>query len=279
MGIKSFRPFTPTRRTMTGSTFEEITVSKPEKSLVERLKRSGGRNSYGRVTSRYRGGGHKRRYRVIDFKRDKDNIKGRVTTIEYDPNRSANIALIVYSDGEKRYILAPVGLKVGDAVMSGPEVDIRTGNALPLRSIPMGSTIHAVELQPGKGSQLGKSAGSAIQLMAREGNYATLRLPSGEVRKVHADCRATIGQVGNTDHENIHIGKAGRMRWMGIRPHVRGVAKNPVDHPMGGGEGKSSGGRHPCTPWGKPTKGYKTRNPRRQSNKMIISRRNSKKAA
>ncbi|MFH0793808.1 MAG: 50S ribosomal protein L2 [bacterium] len=278
MGLKNFNPTTPSRRTMTVSTFEEITKSTPEKSLLERVKRTGGRNSYGRVTSRYRGGGHRRRYRVIDFKRDKDNIRGRVSAIEYDPNRSANIALIVYGDGEKRYILAPAGLKVGDAVMSGPDVDIRTGNALPLRSIPMGSTIHAVELKPGKGSQLGKSAGCSIQLMAREGDYATLRLPSGEVRKVHVNCRATIGQVGNADHENIHIGKAGRMRWMGIRPHVRGVAKNPVDHPMGGGEGKSSGGRHPCTPWGKPTKGYKTRNPRRDSNKLIITRRKSKKA-
>jgi len=254
------------------STFEEITRTTPERSLIRPLKKSGGRNNAGRITSRRRGGGHKRRYRVIDFKRNKDGVPAKVASIEYDPNRSARVALLHYVDGEKRYILAPVGLNVGDSVMSGPGADIRPGNAMALRDMPLGMTIHNVELHPGHGGQLGRSAGTEVQLMAREGDYAQLRLASGEMRLVQTTCRATIGQVGNTDHENISIGKAGRSRWLGRRPKVRGVAMNPVDHPHGGGEGKTSGGRHPVTPWGVPTKGYKTRRNKR-TDKYIVRRR------
>ena len=273
MSVKTFKPITPGRRQMSVSSFEEITVAKPEKSLITTQKSTGGRNNLGRVTSRWMGGGHKRRYRVIDFRRDKDGIAAKIATIEYDPNRSARIALAVYADGEKRYILAPVGLKVGDKIMSGDQAEIQTGNCLPLRAIPVGSTVHAIELRPKKGAQMAKSAGASVQLLAKEGANATLRLPSGEVRTVSRECRATIGQVGNLEHENISIGKAGRSRWMGKRPEVRGVAMNPVDHPLGGGEGKTSGGRHPCSPWGWLTKGYRTRNPRKASNKNIIKRR------
>jgi large subunit ribosomal protein L2 len=257
---------------MTVSTFEEITRSRPERSLVEGKQRSGGRNTYGRVTAWQRGGGHKRLFRRIDFRRDKLGIPARVASVEYDPNRSARIALLHYRDGEKRYILAPLGLGVGDEVMAGPEAEIRPGNAMPLASLPLGTVVHCVEMKPGKGAQLVRSAGGSAQLMAREGDLATLRLPSGENRMIHVRCMATIGQVGNLEHENRSIGKAGRSRWLGRRPHVRGVAMNPIDHPMGGGEGKSSGGRHPCTPWGKPTKGGKTRG-RKPSDKYIVKRR------
>jgi len=273
MGIKAYKPTSPGRRRMTVSTFEEITRKKGEKSLMKGLPGTGGRNCYGRITSRHRGGRHPRRYRFIDFRRNKDGIPAKVASIEYDPNRTARIALLHYADGEKRYILAPVGLKVGQKVESGENAEIAVGNALPLGAIPVGTIVHAVELVPGKGAQIAKAAGTFAQLVAREGNMATLKLPSGEVRMVPTACRATIGQVGNVDHENISLGKAGRSRWLGIRPKTRGVAKNPVDHPMGGGEGKSSGGRHPCTPWGKITKGKKTRNPRKLSNRLIIKRR------
>lgn len=273
MGIKSFKPYTPGRRHMTVSTFEEITTSKPEKSLLAPLKKHGGRNQQGRLTVRHQGGGHKRRYRIIDFKRNKDGIPAKVATIEYDPNRSARIALLNYVDGEKRYILAPNGLKVGDKVESGSEADIKIGNALPLKNIPVGTMIHNIEMKIGKGGQLVRSAGVAAQLMAKEGNYATIRMPSGEVRKIHINCRATIGQVGNLDHENITIGKAGRSRWMGIRPANRGVAMNPVDHPHGGGEGRSPVGRkHPVTKWGKCAMGAKTRK-KKASDKLIVRRR------
>jgi len=262
---------------MTVSTFEEITKKAPEKSLVEPLKKNGGRNSYGRITVRHQGGGAKQKYRIIDFKRNKDGIKAKVVAIEYDPNRTANIALLQYLDGEKRYILAPVDLKVGDIVESGENADIRPGNALPLANMPVGTIIHNIELKPGKGGQLVRAAGNAAQLMAKEGAYAQVRLPSGEVRAVSINCRATIGQVGNLDHENVSIGKAGRKRWMGIRPTVRGVVMNPVDHPHGGGEGKSPIGRpSPVTPWGKPTLGYKTRKKGKKSDKYIIKRRNAK---
>ena len=276
MGLKSFKPITPGRRQMTVSTFEEVTKATPEKSLIEPLKKTGGRNNQGRITSRWIGGGHKRFYRIIDFKRNKDGIPAKVAAIEYDPNRSAYIALLHYADGEKRYILAPVGLKVGDSVMSGENAEIQVGNALPLRAIPVGTTVHAIELRPKKGAQLARAAGASVQLLAKEGTHCTLRLPSGEVRLVHRECKATIGQVGNLDHENISIGKAGRSRWLGKRPEVRGVAMNPVDHPLGGGEGKTSGGRHPCSPWGWLTKGRKTRNPRKPSWKYIIKRRGQK---
>jgi len=276
MAVKNYRPITPGRRGMSVSDFGEITRGKPERSLVEgRVSKTGGRNGYGRITSWHRGGGHKRLYRRIDFRRDKTGIPAKVAAIEYDPNRSANIALLHYADGEKRYILAPTDLRVGDPVMSGPEAEIRPGNALPLTRIPLGTMLHAIEMRPGKGAQLVRAAGGSAQLMAREGRYATLRLPSGEHRKILVDCNATIGQVGNLDHENQSIGKAGRSRWKGKRSNVRGVAMNPVDHPMGGGEGKSSGGRQPCTPWGKPTKGYKTRHNKR-SNKYIVKRRGKK---
>jgi large subunit ribosomal protein L2 len=276
MPTRSYKPTSPGRRQMSVSTFEEVTRDRPERSLVEgRRTTSGGRNAYGRVTSWHRGGGHKRLYRRIDFRRDKAGVPARVASVEYDPNRSARIALLHYRDGEKRYILAPLGLKVGDAIQSGPEADIRPGNALPLGSIPLGTVIHAIELKPGKGAQLVRAAGVGAQLMAREGDYATLRMPSGENRRVHVRCQATVGQVGNIDHENRSMGKAGRSRWLGRRPNVRGVAMNPIDHPMGGGEGKSSGGRHPCTPWGKPTKGYKTRK-NRSTDKWIVKRRGAK---
>lgn len=273
MALKSYKPNTPGQRFKTVNTFSEISSATPEKSLLVPLRKSGGRNNRGRITARRRGGGHKRAYRIIDFKRDKIDVPAKVASIQYDPNRSAFIALLNYVDGEKRYILAPQGLKVSDMVVSGENPEIRVGNALPLANIPLGSTVHNVELKAGKGGQLARSAGMGVQLMAREGKYATLKMPSGEVRMVRVECRATIGQVGNLDHENITVGKAGRARWMGKRPKVRGVAMNPIDHPMGGGEGKSSGGRHPCTPWGKPTKGYKTRK-RQPSDALIIKRRN-----
>jgi len=272
MAIKSYKPTSPGRRFQTYSTSEEITRKRPEKSLLRPLNKTGGRNSRGRVTSRHRGGGHRRLYRIIDFKRDKDGVSARVASIEYDPNRSANIALLHYEDGEKRYILAPLGLEVGDRITSGPGAEIRTGNSSLLRDIPLGTPIHNIELNAGHGGQMVRGAGSYGQLMAKEGKYALVRLPSGEVRMVSLDCKATIGQVGNLEHENISLGKAGRNRWRGRRPHVRGVAMNPVDHPHGGGEGKSSGGRHPVTPWGVPTKGYKTR-VKKASDKLIVKRR------
>jgi len=273
VAIKKFKPTTPGRRTMTGYTFEEITKKEPERSLVVSLKSSGGRNAEGRITARHRGGGHKRKYRIIDFKRDKDGIPAKVAAIEYDPNRSARIALLHYVDGEKRYILAPVGLKVGDMVESGPNADIKPGNALPLENIPVGAIIHNIELQPGKGGQMVRSAGAAAQLMAKEGKYATIRLPSGEFRMVLQSCRATIGQVGNVEHENMVIGKAGRSRYLGRRPHVRGVAMNPVDHPHGGGEGRSPVGMpSPVSPWGKPTLGTRTRK-KKPSDRLIVRRR------
>ena len=275
MGVKTYKPTSAGRRFLETSDWKEITRKRPLKKLARGKKASGGRGSSGRVSSWQRGGGYKRRYRTIDFRRDKDGIPAKVASIEYDPNRSANIALLHYRDGEKRYILSPAGLKVGDQLLSGPEADIVAGNCLPLQSIPLGTQIHNLELKMGKGAQLVRSAGTAAQLIAREGLYAQIRLPSGEVRMVHVRCRATIGQVGNADHGNIKFGKAGRSRWLGRRPHVRGVAMNPVDHPMGGGEGKSSGGRHPTTPWGKPTKGYRTRNNPR-TDRWIVRRRGKK---
>ena len=274
MGIKTNKPTSPGRRFQTSSTFDEITRKNPEKSLLRSLKKSGGRNSLGRMTVRHRGGGHKRKYRLIDFKRDKEGIPASVASIEYDPNRSANIALLHYADGEKRYILAPNKLQVGDRVIAGPDAEIKIGNAIPLRNIPLGTNVHNVELNVGHGGQLARTAGSYARLMAKEGKYAQIKLPSGEVRMVLLNCKATIGQVGNLDHENITIGKAGRNRWLGKRPRVRGVAMNPVDHPHGGGEGKSSGGRHPVTPWGVPTKGYKTRK-RKTSDRLILKKRKS----
>ncbi|MFO7738257.1 MAG: 50S ribosomal protein L2 [Desulfatiglandaceae bacterium] len=272
MGIKAKKPTSPGRRFQSASTFEEITRKKPERSLLGPIKSTGGRNSAGRMTIRHRGGGHRRRYRLIDFKRNKDGVPARVASIEYDPNRSANIALLHYLDGEKRYILAPLKLRVGDRVMSGPGAEIRPGNAVNLRAIPLGTYVHNIELKMGHGGQLARSAGSYGQLMAKEGKYAQIKLPSGEVRMILQDCKATIGQVGNLDQENVSIGKAGRSRWLGKRPRVRGVAMNPVDHPHGGGEGKSSGGRHPVTPWGVPTKGYKTRT-RKATDRLIVKRR------
>ena len=277
MGIKQFKPTTKSRRNMTVSTFEEITKTKPERSLTTSLKKNAGRNSYGRITVRHQGGGSRRKYRIIDFKRRKDNVPAVVIAIEYDPNRTANIALIEYEDGEKAYILAPIVLKVNDKVMSGEKADIKPGNALPISCIPVGTMIHCIELKPGKGAQMVRSAGNAAQLMAREDKYAHVRLPSGEMRLVRVDCKATIGQVGNTDHENIKLGKAGKSRWLGKRPEVRGSVMNPNDHPHGGGEGKSPVGRPgPVTPWGKPALGYKTRNKKKASNKFIVKRRNSK---
>ena len=275
MGIKKFKPVTPTLRYRTISDFADITTDKPEKSLLAPMKKSGGRNNRGRITSRHRGGGHKRRYRIIDFKRNKLNIDARVATIEYHPNRSARIALLHYVDGEKRYIVSPKGLEVGMTVTSGENAPFSVGNALPLWRIPLGTLVHNIELKPGRGGQMARSAGSYAQVMAKEGNVVTLRLPSNEVRMVHRTCYATIGEVGNSDHENIVVGKAGKSRWLGRRPHVRGVAMNPVDHPMGGGEGKSSGGRHPCSPWGQPAKGKKTRS-RKPSDRFIVRRRNVK---
>jgi large subunit ribosomal protein L2 len=270
MAIKKFKPTSPGRRFMTTSTFEEVTKTEPEKSLVEPLSKKGGRNVHGRITTRHRGGGHKRRYRVIDFKRRKDGVPAKVAAIEYDPNRSARIALLHYLDGEKAYILAPARLVVGATVESGTEADIKPGNALPLANIPTGTVVHNVELKPGKGGQLARSAGSGIQLVAKDEGFAVLRLPSGELRRVPVVCRATIGQVGNADHENVTGGKAGRSRWQGKRPAVRGSAMNPVDHPHGGGEGKSKGGRHPVTPWGVPTLGKRTRRKHKESDKFII---------
>jgi len=274
MGIKKFKPTSPGIRQMTVSTFEEITTDKPEKSLLAPLVKKAGRNNQGKITVRHQGGGHKRKYRIIDFKRNKDGIPGRVATIEYDPNRSANIALINYVDGEKRYILAPKGLQVGDVIMSGPDADIKVGNALPLENIPVGTIIHNIELKPGKGGQLVRAAGAEAQLLGKDGDYVTVRLTSGEVRMIRKECRATIGQVGNLDHELITIGKAGRSRWLGKRPTVRGSVMNPSDHPHGGGEGRAPIGRKtPVTPWGKPTLGYKTRKKNKASNKYIIRRR------
>ena len=274
MGLKQYKPTSPGRRFQTVSDFAEITCTTPEKSLMEPLHKKGGRNNNGRITTRHQGGGHKRRYRVIDFKRTKDGVPAKVATIEYDPNRSARIALLHYADGEKRYILAPKGLTVGDKVASGPDADIKPGNTLPLVNIPVGTVVHAVELQPGKGAALARSAGTSIQLMGKEGGYAILRMPSSEMRRVLVTCRATIGEVGNSDHGNIKIGKAGRARWMGIRPTVRGTVMNPVDHPHGGGEGKNkSAGRHPVTPWGVPTKGHRTRSKKNQTSRLIIRRR------
>ncbi len=276
MPIKSYKPFTPTRRFATVVTREEITKQRPEKSLVEGKRATGGRSSTGRISSRFRGGGHKRDYRIIDFKRDKTNIVAVVAAIEYDPNRSARIALLHYVDGEKRYILAPVGLTVGRKVTSGPQAEIFVGNSLPLKNIPAGTIVHNIELKPGKGGQMARSAGTQAQLVSKEGGYALLKLPSGEIRKVLVDCAATIGQVGNVEHENVSLGKAGRKRWMGKMPHNRGVTMNPVDHPHGGGEGKTSGGRHPVTPWGQPTRGYKTRNNKR-TDKWIVTRKTKKR--
>ncbi len=276
MGIKSYKPTSAGRRFQSVATFEGITAKRPAKSLVTPLRKTGGRNEQGRITTRHRGGRHKRRYRLVDFRRDKFGVPARVASVEYDPNRSARIALLHFADGEKRYILAPEGLEVGAQVMSGPQAELNVGNALPLRLIPTGSVIHNIELWQGKGGQLCRSAGASAQLVAKEGDRALLKLPSGEVRKVRVDCMATLGQVGNLEHENVSLGKAGRTRWLGIRPSVRGVAMNPHDHPLGGGEGKSAGGRHPCTPWGKPTKGYKTRRKRKRSDREIVTRRKRK---
>jgi large subunit ribosomal protein L2 len=275
--LKKYNPVTPGQRFRTNLDKSELSKVEPEKSLLESLPKTGGRNNYGRVTAGQRGGGHKRKYRRIDFRRDKHDVPAQVATIEYDPNRSANIALLVYADGEKRYILSPKGLKVGDTLASGRGlVEIRTGNAMPLEFIPLGTEVHNVEMQPGRGGQLARSAGASVRLMARDGGMAVLKLPSGEMRQVSQGCLATIGTVGNEQNENQSFGKAGKSRWLGRRPHVRGVVMNPVDHPMGGGEGRSSGGRHPCTPWGKPTKGYKTRIGVKKSDKYIIKRRNQK---
>ncbi len=276
MPIRKLKPRSPGVRSMTISGFDEITKSTPEKSLLVSIARKGGRNNYGRITAKRRGGGHRKQYRIIDYKRRKDGIPAKVVGIEYDPNRSARIALLSYSDGEKRYIISPAKLNVGDVLMSGEGAEVRIGNCLILKDIPEGTLIHNVEMRPGKGAQIARSAGSGVQLMAKEGEYVTLKLKSGEVRLIHKNCRATIGTVGNADHENISIGKAGRTRWMGIRPRVRAVAMNPVDHPMGGGEGRSSGGRHPCSPWGQIAKGLKTRKVKKLSNKFILSRKKKK---
>ena len=275
MAIKKVKPTSPGRRFQAYASFEEITTTKPQKGLLKAIKKSGGRNAKGRITCRHRGGGHKRHYRIIDFKRDKIGIPARVASIEYDPNRSTRIALLNYIDGEKRYILAPLHLKVNDIVESGPDADIKPGNSLPLSSIPLGTQIHNIELRAGKGGQIVRSAGTFAQLMAKEDRYALIKLPSGEVRMVLMNCKATVGQLSNVAHENIDLGKAGRTRWRGRRPSVRGVAMNPVDHPMGGGEGRSSGGRHPCSPWGMPTKGYKTRK-NKSSDRLIVKRRSKK---
>ena len=277
MGIKTYNPYTPSRRNMTGSDFSEITKSTPEKSLCVSLNKNAGRNNQGKITVRHRGGGNRRKYRIIDFKRYKDDVPATVVGIEYDPNRTANIALLSYADGEKRYIIAPLGLKDGDVVVSGPESDIKAGNCLPLRNIPVGTTVHNIEMKPGKGAQLVRTAGASAQLMAKEDNYATLRLPSGEMRRIHLNCKATIGTIGNLDHQNVRLGKAGRKRNMGIRPTVRGSVMNPNDHPHGGGEGRAPIGRSgPVTPWGKPALGYKTRKKTKASDKYIVRRRNAK---
>ncbi|MGL4722577.1 MAG: 50S ribosomal protein L2 [Desulfovibrionaceae bacterium] len=277
MAIRKFKPTSPGTRHRSVSCFTEVTRKGPEKSLTVGIGRSSGRNNYGRITSRHRGGGHKRKYRIIDFIRSKKDISAKVAHIEYDPNRTAYIALLFYSDGEKRYIVAPAGIKQGDCVVSGEKVDIRVGNALPIRNIPVGTVIHCIEMEPGRGARLCRSAGSSAQLIAKEGKYASLRLPSGEVRKILATCTATIGQCSNAEHENISSGKAGRSRWLGKRPKVRGVAMNPIDHPHGGGEGRSSGGRHPVSPWGMSTKGYKTRNKKKSSNSLMVKRRTARK--
>jgi len=276
MAIRKYRPTTPTRRFASALSREGITKERPEKSLTEGKKRTGGRNSRGRITSRVRGGGHKTRYRLIDFKRDKHGIPATVAAIEYDPNRSARVALLHYADGEKRYILAPDGLEVGRKVLSGEQADILVGNALPLKNVPAGTFVHNIELRPGKGGQMARAAGTQAQLVSKEGGYALIKLPSGETRRLALECMATIGQVGNLDHENVSLGKAGRTRWLGKRPHNRGVSMNPVDHPHGGGEGKTSGGRHPVTPWGQPTRGYKTRNNKR-TEKWIVTHRSKKR--
>ncbi|MDP3182370.1 MAG: 50S ribosomal protein L2 [Desulfobaccales bacterium] len=276
MSLISRKPTSPGRRFQTTGDFAEITRPTPEKSLIKPLKKTGGRNNQGRITIRYRGGGHKRRYRIIDFRRNKLGVPAKVASIEYDPNRTVRIALLHYLDGEKRYILAPQELQVGDQVIASADADIKPGNSLPLQNIPAGTLVHNVELKPGKGGQLARAAGAYAQLMAKEGKYAHLKLPSGEVRMVFLQCRATIGQLSNVEQENISLGKAGRKRWQGRRPHVRGVAMNPVDHPMGGGEGKSSGGRHPCTPWGVPTKGFKTRKKPKDSDRYIIKHRSKR---
>jgi large subunit ribosomal protein L2 len=273
MGIRQRKPTTPSNRWTTLCDFQEITKDTPEKSLLGPMKKSGGRNLYGRITSRHRGGGHKKRYRIIDFKRLKRNITARVLAIEYDPNRTSRIALLQYEDGTKSYIICPAGLSVGEILSTGPDVEIKIGNSAPLANIPPGTLIHNIELVPGKGGQFVRSAGSAATIMAKEGKFAHIKMPSGEIRLMRLDCYATIGQVSNIEHSTVSVGKAGRSRWYGIRPASRGVAKNPHDHPMGGGEGKSSGGRHPCTPWGKPTKGYKTRKPKKHTNKYIIKDR------
>lgn len=273
MGIKSNKPTSAGVRFRTGDDYKDVTTNKPFKPLTTSLKKKSGRNNYGRITVRHKGGGHKKLYRIIDFKRDKENIPAKVRTIEYDPNRSARIALLAYSDGEYRYIIAPIGLKVGDTVLSGSDADIKPGNSLKLKDIPVGTIVHNVEMRPGKGGQLARSAGTYSQLLSKEGAYCHLRLPSGEIRLVLAECKATIGQVSNPEHENIKIGKAGRARWFGVRPTVRGVAMNPIDHPHGGGEGRTSGGRHPVSPWGMPTKGYKTRKKNKPSNKYIVTKR------
>ncbi len=277
MPVKRFKPVTPSRRNMSVADFSSLTKGKkPEKRLLSPNAEKAGRNNYGRITMRRRGGGHKRRYRAIDFRRDKLAVPGKVTALEYDPNRSARLALIVYADGEKRYILAPRGLRVGQVIKAGPDAEFEVGNALPLSRIPLGTALHNVEMTPGKGGQIARSAGNSCQLLAKEGRYCVLRMPSGEMRRVLADCRATIGTVGNEDHLNVDLGKAGRARWLGRRPKVRGVVMNPVDHPHGGGEGRTSGGRHPCSPWGVPTKGHKTRKKKHRTNRFIIRRRKAK---
>lgn len=276
MPVKSFRPTTPTRRFMTVLTREDVTKDTPEKSLTVGLKKSGGRNNKGKVTIRFRGGGHKQAYRVIDFKRNKPGVSAKVAAIEYDPNRTARIALLHYVDGEKRYILCPVGLEVGASVVSGPDADIIVGNSLPMEKIPAGTVIHCIELRPGKGAQMCRAAGASAQLVSRDDKIALLKLPSGEIRRVPVSCSATIGQVGNVEHENVTLGKAGRTRWLGRRPHNRGVSMNPVDHPHGGGEGRTSGGRHPVTPWGQPTRGFRTRNNKRTDNQIVTSRHGKK---
>ena len=277
MPVRKLKPRSPGSRSRTIPGFEEITKSTPEKRLLDAIARTGGRNNRGRLTAKRRGGGHRKQYRIIDFKRNKDGVEAKVASVEYDPNRSANIALLVYGDGEKRYILSPDGLGVGDRVTSGDDAEIRTGNSLPIKLIPEGTQVHNIELRCGKGGQMARSAGASAQLMAKEGSYATLKLSSGEVRLVGVSCRATIGVVGISEHANVSYGKAGRTRWIGRRPRVRAVAMNPVDHPMGGGEGRSSGGRHPCSPWGQPAKGFKTRSPRKSSNKFILNRRKKRK--
>jgi len=276
MGIKQYKPTSPARRYYTGYDFKELTKGKkPERSLLEHQARTGGRNTHGRITSRFRGGGHKQRYRIIDWRRDKIGVPATVSSVEYDPNRTARIALVTYADGEKRYILCPDGLTVGDKIIASRNADIKPGNSMPLRYIPLGTTVHNIEMRKGKGAQLVRSAGSGAVLMAKDGDYAQIRMPSGEVRKIHQDCQSTVGQVSNIDHANVSLGKAGRVRWMGKRPHNRGVTMNPVDHPMGGGEGRTSGGRHPCSPWGQLSKGQKTRNNKR-TDSMIIKRRGQK---